>query len=279
MQALQTQRGFFQSYNACIFNIFHGLLKDRDNRDKVLQWLGAVAHLNSDRRKMRYNAAKTSGDSFMINVSTLALKLALPITRRPKFDSVDISYVFKRNPGPRVSYSIDTTRIHATPKEVQDHEKQLSGVADPSKGNEFGFSTECFFVAHEILHLGLISYIKKFTQDQQNLSRRQHELQRLDRSHPMQEQIYQMEKARLGRDLALMLGMKVFLEDPVLLADSLQVRFRRAIFASLSPLPLPPTSFTTGLVLGWSSLPGYSFYHHDCYFPLSVALLISFFQE
>eukprot|EP01113_Clastostelium_recurvatum_P014474 TRINITY_DN1788_c0_g1_i3.p1 TRINITY_DN1788_c0_g1~~TRINITY_DN1788_c0_g1_i3.p1 ORF type:complete len:1204 (-),score=380.22 TRINITY_DN1788_c0_g1_i3:63-3674(-) len=183
-----------------LHNTLHVLFKDilkasKDHREAVLSWIASALEKNSARTKMNYDKTAVSSDGFMVNLSTVLLKLCEPFLDPAfaKVDSIDSGYFVASS---RMDLSKDT-KLAATsdetaswidvrnPSRAQNWRVQqqmqsgglnaapaAAGAAPGSPAAAPGsparasasdtsvpapnFITECFFLTMRCMHLGYI---------------------------------------------------------------------------------------------------------------------------
>jgi len=133
------------------------LLKARETRDSVLDWIGAVVTRNKDRR--RPSDLSLCSEGFLINFVTVMLKLCEPFMNleNPKsnFTLIDATYLLKYN-----RFDIgENTAIAFTQAESNAFAARIKPPTADTKPN---FTTECFFGTSQAFQLGIFRLFNYF---------------------------------------------------------------------------------------------------------------------
>jgi len=214
-------RASFGSYQMLCAQLFRNGVKHGPVREALLQWLSVFVRGNIVRRRMQYHPLETSSDQLFFNVLHVCLLLCGPIVKKSDqaaLEKVNLQYLLQTT-GQRVDYD-SITRIQATLADVKVMRGALSKpiVFTPATPpySPFNFVTEIFFLTHEVLHEGLGSIVREFTELMQEISRRSRQMQSLgDPSHPQVRAI----EAQLDQLFSITLAIRVHLQDSAFLAD------------------------------------------------------------
>jgi ubiquitin conjugation factor E4 B len=124
----------------------------------VVAWLAAYCNNNAGRSKMQIQPLLCASHGGAVNVAAVALRLAAPFADpgSRKFMKIDPNYM--RSARCRLTLT-DVTRIAASPDEVA--AGKLPEAGEPPA--QYGFISECFFLAARAMHLGYIKCIAEHT--------------------------------------------------------------------------------------------------------------------
>ena len=204
------QRADYGAFHTQLTDLFRALIRDSENRDRVVTFFTTLFTLNVAKRKTYYDQWSTATDSLFFTCLIVLLKLSMPIVKKSDMGVVRLEFVVA-NDG-RLSYEGET-RLMATSAEVATKNAEVRETA-------YNFSTECFFLTHECLHL-LQPLFRMYLQIQQKLSQMQQTLRSLDRSNEVGERRYEHVKQEMDALLCQLFALNAHLLDPAVHADLL----------------------------------------------------------
>ena len=213
-------RNSFASYQQLCAQLFKNGVRDAFIRESLLQWLASFVHSNRSRCRMQFHPFEVSSDALCWNVIHVALQLSQPIIRkntRADLEKVNLAYLLQ-GANQRIDFDV-ITRVTATLAEVKAMRAALPSplVFTPHTPpfSPFNFVSECFFLTHSILSLGLGSIMRQYTELMQEVGRKSRLLQTIPPDSLMYEQL----QAELDHLFAINLATRVHLQDPALLTD------------------------------------------------------------
>lgn len=194
-------------------------------KHRVLHWIGACLHANITRKKMmaEFFATSQAHDGFFLNLSTLLLKLCQPFTdpSSPKLLKIDPRYC-------AVTISSDAIGLENTALHVVGLDSETRLVLPPDEEHitlkntpAFGFVTECFFMTHHCLHLGLWKVCEKYRELMSELAQMQQVYQEAT-SQGSQGMLIERLKVQFENSIIKQLSMKTHLLNPSLIELGLQ---------------------------------------------------------
>lgn len=219
-------------------------LMKRSNLTKhaTLHWIGACLHANITRKKMmaEFFAASQAHDGFFLNLSMSLLKLSQPfmdpsssklLKINPKYCAVtvDRNMMAHEKSGVHVLDLASETRLVVPPDE-----EHITFKSTP----EFGFVTECFFMTHHCLHLGLWKVCEKYRELMNELARMQQMYQDASSQSSL---LAEGLKVQFENSIIKQLSMKTHLLNPSLI--ELALRFYIASASWLNQLALAGENF------------------------------------
>ncbi|KAL9957844.1 hypothetical protein ACROYT_G034792 [Oculina patagonica] len=214
------------------------------SKHQVLHWIGACLYGNVTRKKMmaEFFATTQAQDGFFLNLSTLLLKMCQPFMdpSSPKLLKINPQYcavkvgiesITQEDTGLHVIGLDGETRLVVPPDE-----EHITLQITPA----FGFVTECFFMTHHCLHLGLWKVCEKYRKLMNELAQMQQVYQ--DASALGSEGVLiQRLKAQFENSIIKQLSMKTHLLNPSLI--ELSLRFYIATASWLNQVALAGDSF------------------------------------
>ncbi|KXZ45643.1 hypothetical protein GPECTOR_52g43 [Gonium pectorale] len=225
-----------------INNQLHGcvktLLKLKSTKGPMLRWLGGVLEGNAGRSKLRFDPEALAPDGFLVNVSTVLLKLCGPFLdpgpASPFWRRVDPAFVAA---GGLLDGSYGgETRLAAASEEEAAWRERLgsnagasgSGPSSPAGaagGDErFHFICSAFFLTAHALHIGPL---RSMTYVEEDLARSVHYLKSV---------VQQLEAAAQGAGNPAERAMaELQLQRARAQMDAVQVRYKSLICAILDP--------------------------------------------
>lgn len=211
-------------------------------KHETLHWVGACLQGNITRKKMmaEFFATTQAHDGFFLNLGTLLLKLCQPFmdTSSPKLlkinpkycaVSVDSNAIAQESTGLHVVGLASETRLVVLPDE-----EHVTLKDTPA----FGFVTECFFMTHHCLHLGLWKVCEKYRELMEELARMQQVYQDASSQGSM---LTEGLKVQFENNIIKQLSMKTHLLNPSLI--ELALRFYIATASWLNQVALAGDNF------------------------------------
>ena len=163
-------RAEYATYHGKLVDLLKALIKDADNRERVVLFFTNLFNTNASKRKSWFDPYTTASDVAFYTSFIVLLKLALPIAKKNDMNSVRLEYVISNDK--RLNYD-GMTRLIASSSDVIEKRKQVMDT-------KYNFSTECFFLTHECLQL-----LQPLIRTHQNLQKEAHkksqELRRIER--------------------------------------------------------------------------------------------------
>ncbi|KAL1291560.1 hypothetical protein HN51_060091 [Arachis hypogaea] len=236
-----------------LYEVLFILLKSKDTRDSVLEYLAEVININASRAHIQVDPITCASSGMFVNLSAVMLHLCEPfldanLTKRNK---IDPKYVHYSN---RLKLS-GLTALHASSEEVtewlnsnkrangnnqnndgqkrleQSQEASSSGsnagelsneISGHGEKTEYHFICECFFMTARVLNLGLLKAFSDFKHLVQDISRCEDALSTLK---AMQEQSptpqLQLDITRLEKELESYSQEKLCYEAQILRDNTL----------------------------------------------------------
>ncbi|KAL9647901.1 hypothetical protein ABK040_008172 [Willaertia magna] len=150
-----------------LHKIIMDLLKPKETRDKMVDWLSKCVQVNQSRAKMHVDPYTSSSEGFMTNFCSVMLRLCSPFlaidNNKLPITKIQSSYILQD-----VNFKLDT-KLKLSEKEFEEYSKTIIPL------KEYSFITKTFFLTYRSLHLGLLQTIDKY----QNALKRLGELQRV----------------------------------------------------------------------------------------------------
>ena len=202
-------RAEYGVYHGKLVDMLKALIKDADNRERVVQFFTQLFNTNASKRKSWFDPYTTASDALFYTCFVVLLKLAMPIAKKNDTGSVRLEYVIANDR--RLNYD-GMTRLIASSADVSEKRKQVTDV-------KYNFSTECFFLTHECLQL-LQPLLRSYQQLQQKAAKRSHELRRLERGSESGEQLYRAVEEEMMMLLSQLTTLNAHLLDPALHIDA-----------------------------------------------------------
>eukprot|EP00761_Pharyngomonas_kirbyi_P004692 gb/GECH01004697.1/.p1 GENE.gb/GECH01004697.1/~~gb/GECH01004697.1/.p1 ORF type:complete len:978 (+),score=273.08 gb/GECH01004697.1/:1-2934(+) len=214
--------------------IILNLLKNKETRESMLEWIGAVIEGNKTRTRLRDDAFSSASEGFMTNFSFVMLKLCEPFldVNSKKIKELDLDFVHSKK---RMDLT-EETKLAATSDEVaawvdkrnhartQQYKQQLGQTSSSSKSDSnksvedknFPFITQIYFLTYRTLHIGLHVTIDRFEKLMRRLSdlNQQYREVQANPAHAEAEEI----KDQFQRTVMMRLGSETQLLHPRLLS-------------------------------------------------------------
>ena len=202
-------RAEYGVYHGKLVDMLKALIKDADNRDRVVQFFTHLFNSNASKRKSWFDPYTTASDALFYTCAVVLLKLAMPIVKKNDVGSVRLEYVVTNER--RLNYD-GMTRLLASTADVGERKKQVSDT-------KYNFSTECFFLTHECLQL-LQPLLRSYQQLQQKTAKKSHELRRMERGSEAGEQMYRAVEEEMVMLFSQLATLNAHLLDPALHVDT-----------------------------------------------------------
>jgi ubiquitin conjugation factor E4 B len=176
-----------QTHQDELFDIANTFIKNKDSREKMLNWFALTVNKNHKRRALQVDAKTVSTDGFMVNVTVVLDRLCEPFMDATfsKIDRIDIDYLRRT---PRVDIK-DETKINADEKTSDEF---YSTKADGANN----FISEVFFLTVAAHHYGTEAANSKLSSLQKDVKWLKKELDKFETerhkyiSNPVQLRIF-----------------------------------------------------------------------------------------
>ena len=169
--AQRAVRMTLQTHQEELLDITNTFIKNKESREKMLDWLALTVNKNHMRRAMQVDKKKVSSDGFMVNVTVILDRLCEPFMDATfaKIDRIDIDYLRR---SPRVDIQ-DETKINADQKTSDEfYSTKASGTNN--------FISEVFFLTVAAHHYGLEAANTKLSTLQKDVKWLEKELVKLE---------------------------------------------------------------------------------------------------
>jgi ubiquitin conjugation factor E4 B len=240
--AQRAVRMTLQTHQEELLDITNTFIKNKESREKMLDWLALTVNKNHKRRAMQVDRKAVSSDGFMVNVTVILDRLCEPFMDATfsKIDRIDIDYLRR---SPRVDIQ-DETKINADQKTSDDfYSTKASGTNN--------FISEIFFLTVAAHHYGLEAANTKLSTLQKDVKWLEKELVKLEPERPKymtsQAQLAIFDnhikkiKDQIERGKCSILAIQGVLLDETMQARSMQLM--RYVIVWLLRLASPGTSF------------------------------------
>ncbi|KAF7672341.1 ubiquitin conjugation factor e4 [Alternaria burnsii] len=240
--AQRAVRMTLQTHQEELLDITNTFIKNKESREKMLDWLALTVNKNHMRRAMQVDKKKVSSDGFMVNVTVILDRLCEPFMDATfaKIDRIDIDYLRR---SPRVDIQ-DETKINADQKTSDEfYSTKVSGTNN--------FISEVFFLTVAAHHYGLEAANTKLSTLQKDVKWLEKELVKLEpeRSKYMTSQAQlaifdnhvKKMKDQIERGKCSILAIQGVLLDETMQARSMQLM--RYVIVWLLRIASPGTSF------------------------------------
>ena len=240
--AQRAVRMTLQTHQEELLDITNTFIKNKESREKMLDWLALTVNKNHMRRAMQVDKKKVSSDGFMVNVTVILDRLCEPFMDATfaKIDRIDIDYLRR---SPRVDIQ-DETKINADQKTSDEfYSTKASGTNN--------FISEVFFLTVAAHHYGLEAANTKLSTLQKDVKWLEKELVKLEpeRSKYMTSQAQlaifdnhvKKMKDQIERGKCSILAIQGVLLDETMQARSMQLM--RYVIVWLLRIASPGTSF------------------------------------
>ncbi|KAF1928714.1 ubiquitin conjugation factor E4 [Didymella exigua CBS 183.55] len=169
--AQRALRMTLQSHQDELFDVANAFIKNKDSRDKMLNWFALTVNKNHKRRALQVDAKTVSTDGFMVNVTVILDRLCEPFMDASfsKIDRIDIDYLRR---APRVDIE-DETKINADEKMSEEfYSTKADGVSN--------FISEVFFLTVAAHHYGTEAANSKLSSLQKDVKWLKKELEKFE---------------------------------------------------------------------------------------------------
>ena len=240
--AQRAVRMTLQTHQEELLDITNTFIKNKESREKMLDWLALTVNKNHMRRAMQVDKKKVSSDGFMVNVTVILDRLCEPFMDATfaKIDRIDIDYLRRST---RVDIQ-DETKINADQKTSDEfYSTKASGTNN--------FISEVFFLTVAAHHYGLEAANTKLSTLQKDVKWLEKELVKLEpeRSKYMTSQAQlaifdnhvKKMKDQIERGKCSILAIQGVLLDETMQARSMQLM--RYVIVWLLRIASPGTSF------------------------------------
>jgi ubiquitin conjugation factor E4 B len=169
----------FEELQSSLSKLFTKFIKH--DKNKFLSWVAFVVKVNAPRRKMQFNQNEMGSEGFFLNLCGAFLKLSQPIIKKNL--AIKHSFLLGHSFG-RISYD-GVTRLYTAESELPALRKATMTDSEDAKAAH-SFNTECFFLTHELLHLGYRQALSRDMQLLQQISHLQSDLRANPGMQPLQ---------------------------------------------------------------------------------------------
>ncbi|KAH9881713.1 hypothetical protein IAQ61_000440 [Plenodomus lingam] len=240
--AQRAVRMTLQTHQEELLDIVNAFIKNKESREKMLNWFALTVNRNHKRRAMQVDRTSVSSDGFMVNVTVILDRLCEPFMDATfsKIDRIDIDYLRR---SPRVDVS-DETKINADQKTSD----EFYQTTVPGTNN---FISEVFFLTVAAHHYGTEAANATLSTLQKDIKWLEKELAKMEpervkyMSNPVRLQLFDQHiikvKAEIQRGRCSMLSIQGVLLDETTQARSMQ--FMRYVIVWLLRLVTPGASF------------------------------------
>ncbi|KAF2845765.1 hypothetical protein T440DRAFT_522347 [Plenodomus tracheiphilus IPT5] len=240
--AQRAVRMTLQTHQEELLDIVNAFIKNKESREKMLNWFALTVNKNHKRRAIQVDKATVSSDGFMVNVTIILDRLCEPFMDATfsKIDRIDIDYLRR---SPRVDIS-DETKINADQKTSD----EFYQTTVPGTNN---FISEVFFLTVAAHHYGTEAANAKLSSLQKDIKWLEKELAKMEperikyMSNPMQLHVFDQHiikvKSQIQKGKCSILAIQGVLLDETTQARSMQ--FMRYVIVWLLRLVTPGASF------------------------------------
>jgi len=181
LASIQSIRTCSQGLATGLHTAVRALLKGKETRGCMLDWLQHAISSNAERGKMQIDFKVAASHSFFCNLSGVMLKLCEPfvdVSSGKAWQRLDSSYITA--PSARVDYK-DVTKIAVSAEEEAAWvERRKSEAASTSIATEFHFITDAFFMTAQCLHIGYVKVQAESMMQAMDMHRLQRDLGELE---------------------------------------------------------------------------------------------------
>jgi ubiquitin conjugation factor E4 B len=240
--AQRALRMTLQTHQDELLDIANSFIKNKESREKMLNWLALTVNKNHKRRALQVDPKVVSTDGFMLNVTVILDRLCEPFMDASfsKIDRIEVDYLRR---SPRVNIK-DETKINADDKASEEFYSQ-----DASGTNNF--ISEVFFLTVAAHHYGTEAVNAKLSNLQKDVKWLHKELAKMETerhkyaTNPMQLQVFDSHvkkvKDQIERAQCSILAIQGVLLDETTQARSMQLM--RYVIVWLLRLASPGTTF------------------------------------
>ena len=226
-------------------SIIYSLLKQHDTRSLALEWIESCLLSFKDRAKMWTNemlmmsgTAQNSSDGFMINLSSVLLRLCKPfcIPVTPKLLKVDARYCRLKKCGQKAYLEAIASEPFLTPSDSQ----------PISEDNfEANFMTQCFVATHKSLHLGFRVVHERFLKLVQDINQIE-SLYREASAQSRDSEAVEVLRKRMDEKMTQYLALKTMLSENEFLETTINFNISTAIWLNNLALSTNETEASKG---------------------------------
>jgi len=240
-----------------LFNLFHNLV--RKSKNDFLSWLGELMQDHAHAAKLwtheQTNAIRSvfTTDAVFLNLASVLVRLALPFcvtkngTSNGKWLKIDPSYCVATGANNRVELGVHMKGLDTETCIISTSENKQPIPLSSS----YNFITECFFLTHRALYLGMHGLLVKFNRLDREMNRLQNMLRNSLGTIPDSE-TRELIKNRFKRGMSVFLSIKGTLSEPEFVSNFIRFQLTTACYlnqisfttnrSEAIPVPLPLTS-------------------------------------
>ena len=196
-------RAQYAAYHDRLSELFRCLIRDADNRERVVLYFSQLLSLNASRRKSYYDPWQTADDPLFYNALIVLLRLSAPIVRKNDMQTVKLDFVVSKQS--LLSYA-GSTRVLASAAEVSKRSEEAMEAS-------YNFSTQIFFLTQECMHL-CQPLLRHAQQLQEKLAEQHSALRRIERGSEQSEQQLAQVRAAEEQLMTAYFSLNVHMLDP-----------------------------------------------------------------
>jgi ubiquitin conjugation factor E4 B len=234
----------------------HSLLKNKDTRVPMLDWLQQAIASNAERAKMQIDFQVAATHGLFCNLCSVMLKLCEPFidpSSGKAWQRLDVAYVTMGDG--RVDFKEDTKLGVSSEEEAGwvERRKASLGSSGASSGGNYHFIADCFFMTARAMHIGIVKVMGESKQQAMDMHRLQRDLRELEGAQSsttpgtpqasMLEERIRRYKAAMGKHNEVRLCFETALHDPATLQSVLA--YYRLMAVWLMRLASPSTAVGT----------------------------------
>jgi ubiquitin conjugation factor E4 B len=240
--AQRALRMTLQTHQDELLDITNAFIKNKESREKMLNWFALTVNKNHKRRAIQVNPKIVSSDGFMVNVTVILDRLCEPFMDASfsKIDRIEVDYLRR---SPRIDIK-DETKINADEQASEEFYSQAASGTN-------NFISEVFFLTVAAHHYGTEAANAKLSSLQKDVKWLQKELAKMETerhkyaANPMQLNVFDNHvkklKDQIERGQCTILAIQGVLLDETTQARSMQLM--RYIIVWLLRLASPGTNF------------------------------------
>ncbi|XP_065193245.1 ubiquitin conjugation factor E4 A-like [Sycon ciliatum] len=147
------------------------------NRRRVLQWLAACLYLNNERSKMFFNpfSVAIASDGFFLNLNYTLLLMCAPFlsVTNKRLAMIEAEYATFKPDESTPPDDVTKSTWHPMLSFLHEETKVADSDDAAAKLNDVwvGFTTECFFLTHRSLQLGLLTSAQMYRREDEAFNR------------------------------------------------------------------------------------------------------------
>ncbi|XP_067010286.2 ubiquitin conjugation factor E4 A [Anabrus simplex] len=221
-----------------LYRIFHNMLKcSNDVRNQTLNWLAGCLQSNTSRGKLwsahAFHIGSTTcvSDGFMINLSAILLHLCHPFSANPndvKLLRIDPTYCAATASGSEPDTS--SKGVHIRELSSETCLIPVSEGCTRPVANNYGFVTECFFLAHRSLDLGFRVVYERLMRLNQDLARIQRAYNDAQNQAGAHSEVAQAIVERMEMEMTRYLSLRAALLEPSMLQKMVELHVATAVW-------------------------------------------------